>query len=95
VRGDLIVYIHDDRLVVTTADALVLASPELVDSMLDEANDRVQVTRDGDRTLVTFGTEGEGLGVVTYEVGGRPRADPSTAEHLRPLSEYVTLRRVA
>ena len=92
--GDLIVYIHDDRLVVTTADALVLASPELVDSMLDEANDRVQVTRDGDRTLVTFGTEGEGLGVVTYEVE-RPSAEPTTFGRLLPLSEYVALRRVA
>lgn len=94
--GSLQVRIEDvgtwrERLVVEDADDEVLATPELAIQLL-EGSPHVKIV---DR-VAKFGTAGEGLGVVAYEIGPFPPAvDAATPEHLRPLAEYVTLRRVA
>jgi hypothetical protein len=68
-----------ERLVVTQADPNVLASVELVQEWRDGSSG---ITLDGN--VVRFGTEGEGLGVVAYELG-----------EVQLSSEWVSMRRVA
>lgn len=56
----------DEYVTVVRADEWVLASPQLVDQWRGSDRSR-HVRLDGD--VVTFGTEGKGMGVVSYLIG--------------------------
>lgn len=70
VLGDCEVEDHDGAVVVTKADNHIEASAELIEQWR-AGTPRVQV--DGD--VFTFGTEGKGVGVVSYRLG-EPSTDP-------------------
>lgn len=73
---------NTERIVVAQADDEVLASAELVAEMLDP--DNPWTFANGRR--VQFGTEGEGVGVVVYEVSDEPT---------NLAKQWYTLRRVS
>ena len=72
-----------ERVVVTRADPNVMADGRMVEAWLTEPIPHVTVTG----RIVQFGTEGEGEGVVAYEIG---EVDRTYAPE-----PYYLLRRVA
>jgi hypothetical protein len=74
----------NERVVVTQADDLVWAVPELIEHWL--SGTAVHVRVDPDLKTFHFGTDGEGVGVVTYRATGDRGIDMG--------NEYVALRRV-
>ena len=81
-----------ERAVVTEAADIVRASPELVAEWLAGGSPHVAVSVD--REMVRFGTDGEGLGVVTYRITDVPPAREGVPEHHRGVDDFVVLERV-
>lgn len=74
-----------ERVVVERADPFTLASPQLVAEWYSGNARHVDLTRnENGPDVVRFGTEGEGLGVVAYEIGEQPAS-------YDPLHEYPTI----
>jgi hypothetical protein len=87
--GDCTVEIRDigtdrERLVVIQADPAVMASAEIVKVWFSDGARERGVVVQGRR--VTFGTEGEGEGRVSYDIAEEPDVPGS------PLASYLMLR---
>lgn len=85
-----------ERIVVDVADHPVLASPELVAVWRTGPKGHFEYERTEDgREVVEFGTEGEGLGRVRYEIQEPSALISTEPEHLRPISDFYALVRLA
>lgn len=67
----------DEYVTVVRADEWVLASPQLVDQWRGpDRSPHVRLAGD----VVTFGTEGKGMGVVSYLIGERTGPEPLSGQ---------------
>jgi hypothetical protein len=95
--GDVVLILVDaglatERVRVERADPFTLASPRLVASWYDGTAMHVRLERAGTGPdVVRFGTEGEGCGVVAYEIGERRKAEGEWDMHEFPT---IPLRRI-